>query len=109
MAESGEDEIIYCTSCDYAANVETAISVIDELPKSELLELKLVDTPNVSKIVDVVEYLNVPVEKTVKAMMYKDVVTDDIYMVLIRGDFEVNEVKLKNIIDTIDVVLLTDS
>lgn len=109
LAESGEDEIIYCTSCDYAANVETATSVIDESAKSELLEPKLVDTPNVSKIVDIVEYLNVPVEKTVKAMMYKDVVTDDIYMVLIRGDFEVNEVKLKNIIDTIDVVLLTDS
>ena len=109
LAESGEDEIIYCTSCDYAANVETATSTIVELPKAETLEVKLVDTPNVSKIVDVVEYLNVPVEQTVKAMMYKDVVTDDVYMVLIRGDFEVNEVKLKNIIDTIDVVLLTDS
>lgn len=108
LAESGEDEIIYCTSCDYAANVETATSVINELPKEEEKALKLVDTPNVSKIVDVVEFLKVPVEKTVKAMMYKDVVTDDVYMVLIRGDFEVNDVKLKNIIDTIDVVLLTD-
>lgn len=108
LAESGEDEIIYCTSCDYAANVETATSKIFELPKAEMKSLELLDTPNVSKISDVVEYLNIPVEQTVKAMMYKDVVTDDVYMVLIRGDFEVNEIKLKNIINTIDVVLLTD-
>ncbi|MGL5983890.1 MAG: His/Gly/Thr/Pro-type tRNA ligase C-terminal domain-containing protein, partial [Cetobacterium sp.] len=65
--------------------------------------------PNVSKISDVVEFLNVPTAQTVKAMMYKDVVTDEVYMVLIRGDFEVNEVKLKNIIDTIDVALLNDA
>ncbi len=108
LAESGEDEIIYCTSCDYAANVETATSEISALEKSEEKALELVDTPNVSKIADVVEYLNVPVEQTVKAMMYRDMVTDEIYMVLIRGDFEVNEVKLKNVINTIDVALLTD-
>ncbi|MGL5578080.1 MAG: His/Gly/Thr/Pro-type tRNA ligase C-terminal domain-containing protein, partial [Fusobacteriaceae bacterium] len=64
--------------------------------------------PNVSKIEDVVDFLKVPVEKTVKAMMYKDMGTDEIYMVLIRGDFEVNEVKLKNKIDAVDVALLTD-
>ncbi|MGL5377133.1 MAG: proline--tRNA ligase [Cetobacterium sp.] len=109
LADSGEDEIIYCPSCDYAANVETAKSIIKSLDKAEALELELKDTPNVSKISDVVEFLNVPTAQTVKAMMYKDVVTDEVYMVLIRGDFEVNEVKLKNIIDTIDVALLNDA
>lgn len=109
LAESGEDEIIYCTSCDYAANLETATSEIFKLEKAEEKELNLVDTPNVAKIKDVVDYLNVPVEQTVKAMMYRDMATDDIYMVLIRGDFEVNEIKLKNIIDTVDVALLTDN
>lgn len=109
LAESGEDEIIYCDSCDYAANVETATSVVNHLPKEELKEVVLADTPNVSKIEDVVKYLEVPVEKTVKAMMYKDMVTDEVYMVLIRGDYEVNEVKLKNIIDTIAVEMLNDA
>lgn len=109
LAESGEDEIIYCDSCDYAANVETATSVVNHLPKEELKEVILADTPNVSKIEDVVKYLEVPVEKTVKAMMYKDMVTDEVYMVLIRGDYEVNEVKLKNIIDTIAVEMLNDA
>ncbi|MGL4568633.1 MAG: proline--tRNA ligase [Fusobacteriaceae bacterium] len=108
LAESGEDAIIYCDSCDYAANIETADSKAVHLGKEELKELKLESTPNVSKIEDVVDFLKVPVEKTVKAMMYKDMGTDDIYMVLIRGDFEVNEVKLKNKIDAVDVALLTD-
>lgn len=108
LADSGEDEIIYCESCDYAANVETADSVIKHLPTSEKLELKLIDTPNVSKIVDVIKYLNVPVEQTVKAMMYKELTTDKIYMVLIRGDFEVNEIKLKNLVNGIEIQMLND-
>ena len=109
LAESGEDEIVFCDTCNYAANVETAKSRLVNLPSEEKKEVFLMDTPNVSKIDDVAKYLNIPVEKTVKAMMYKDMVTDEPYMVLIRGDYEVNEVKLKNIIDTLDVALLSDA
>lgn len=108
LAESGEDEIIYCTECDYAANVETASSTLEAPAQEELKEIALVDTPNIAKIEDVVNYLNIPVEKTVKAVMYRDMGTDEAYMVLIRGDFEVNEVKLKNLIDAVDVTMLTD-
>jgi prolyl-tRNA synthetase len=108
LAESGEDEIIYCTECDYAANVETAGSILDTPTQEELKETILVDTPNIAKIDDVVNYLNIPVEKTVKALMYRDMGTDEAYMVLIRGDFEVNEVKLKNLIDAVNVTMLTD-
>lgn len=108
LAESGEDAIAFCDQCDYAANIETATSKIDSPEKLESKNPVLVDTPNISKIEDVVEYLKVPANRTVKAMMYKDVVTDEVYMVLIRGDFEVNEVKLKNKINTIDVAMLND-
>lgn len=108
LADSGEDEIIYCESCDYAANVETAVSKVFHAEKEELKAVELVDTPNVSKIEDVVEYLKVSVERTVKAMMYRDMGTDQVYMVLIRGDYEVNETKLKNAVDAIEVELLTD-
>ncbi|MGL5963080.1 MAG: proline--tRNA ligase [Fusobacteriaceae bacterium] len=108
LAESGEDAIIYCDSCDYAANIETANSKVAHLDKEDIREARLESTPNISKIEDVVNFLKVPVEKTVKAMMYKDMGTDEIVMALIRGDFEVNEVKLKNKIGAVDVVLLTD-
>lgn len=108
MANSGEDELIFCDSCHYGANVEKAVNVITSLPKEELKEPKLVPTPNIAKIEDVVANLGVEIERTVKAIMYKDMVTDEPYMVLVRGDIEVNEVKVKNIIDTIDVAMLTD-
>ena len=108
LADSGEDEIIYCDSCEYAANVETATSKVEPAPVEDLKAAELVDTPNVSKIEDVVNYLNIPYSKTVKAMMYRDMGTDQVYMVLIRGDYEVNETKLRNVINAVDVALLTD-
>lgn len=108
LAESGEDEIIYCDSCEYAANVETATSKVEPAPVEELKAAELIDTPNVSKIDDIVNYLNIPYSKTVKAMMYRDMGTDQVYMVLIRGDYEVNETKLRNVINAVDVALLTD-
>lgn len=108
LAESGEDEIIYCDSCEYAANVETATSKVEPAPVEELKAAELIDTPNVSKIDDIVSYLNIPYSKTVKAMMYRDMGTDQVYMVLIRGDYEVNETKLRNVINAVDVALLTD-
>lgn len=108
LADSGEDEIIYCDSCSYAANVETAVSKVEAAPTEELKNTELIDTPNVSKIDDIVQFLNIPYSKTVKAMMYRDMGNDQIYMVLIRGDYEVNETKLKNIINAVEVALLTD-
>ncbi len=108
MANSGEDELIFCDSCHYGANVEKAVNVITNLPKEELKEPVLVPTPNIAKIEDVVKNLGVEIERTVKAIMYKDMVTDKPYMILIRGDIEVNEVKVKNIIDTIEVTMLSD-
>lgn len=108
LADSGEDEIIYCDSCSYAANVETAVSKVEAAPTEELKNAELIDTPNVSKIDDIVEFLSIPYSKTVKAMMYKDMGNDQIYMVLIRGDYEVNETKLKNRINAVEVALLTD-
>ncbi|WP_294663460.1 proline--tRNA ligase [uncultured Fusobacterium sp.] len=108
LADSGEDEIIYCDSCSYAANVETAVSRVEASPVEELKNAELIDTPNVSKIDDIVQFLNIPYSKTVKAMMYRDMGNDQVYMVLMRGDYEVNETKLKNIVNAVEVALLTD-
>lgn len=108
LAESGEDEIIFCDTCDYASNLEAAKSEILHPSKEEVKDAHLMNTPNTYKIEDVVDFLNISASKTVKAMMYRDMASDEAYMVLIRGDYEVNEVKLKNLIDTIDVTLLTD-
>jgi prolyl-tRNA synthetase len=112
LAESGEDDILYCNKCDYAANSEKAISNIDLTENTEdEKELTLVDTENRSSIEDVAKFLNVDITKTVKAMMFKSVLENETkyYMALIRGDYEVNEVKLKNAVNSpVDLELITD-
>ena len=101
LAESGEDDIYYCDKCSYAANSEKAVSKIAEFNSDEQLkDLELVETPDASSIVDVAKFLDLPVEKTIKAMVFKSGLKEDdtkYFMALIRGDYEVNEVKLKNV------------
>ena len=77
-------------------------------PKEELKEVELIHTPDCPTIESLAKYLDVPLERTVKALTYKDMGTDEIYLVLIRGDFEVNEVKLKNILNAVEVEMATD-
>ena len=108
LAESGEDEIIYSDASEYAANIEKAVSELINPPKEELKEVELIHTPDCPTMESLAKYLNVPLERTVKALTYKDMGTDEIYMVLIRGDFEVNEVKLKNILNAVEIEMATD-
>lgn len=99
LADSGEDDILYSDSGDYAANIEKATSVInmeyeDEIEKT----IEKVLTKDSKTIEEVSKTLNVDKSKTVKAMMYKEVLEEKInyYMALIRGDLEINEIKVKN-------------
>ena len=102
LAESGEDDILYDDSSNYAANIEKAQSII-ELKESneEKLPKELVKTPHAKTIEDLANFLNIPKEKTVKAVMLKEITEDgeNFVMALIRGDLDVNSVKLKNAID----------
>lgn len=112
LASSGEDDIFYCDCCDYAANSEKAVSKVafDKVAEEEK-ELTLVDTPETSAIEDVAQMLNVPVEKTIKCMVYKSFFEEEntYYVALIRGDYEINEVKLKNISGAVmDLELIED-
>ncbi len=108
LAESGEDEIIYSDGCDYAANVETAVSKLINLPEEIKKDRELVHTPNSKTIEEVSDFLKVDMNKTVKSMVYKNMATDELYLVLIRGDLEVNEIKLKNLLNTVAVELATE-
>ena len=94
IAESGEDVIISCPQCAYAANVEKAESVKTEVKKGEMLPLEEVATPGKVTIEEVANFLGVPERETLKAVFYA--ADGEIVFVAIRGDLEVNEVKLKN-------------
>ena len=104
--EAGEDTILFCPACDYAANAERAASVPPPVPAEEELPLEEVATPGVKTIAELARYLDVPESKTLKAVFYS--ADGRIVFVTIRGDLEVNEVKLSNALHARDLRLATD-
>ncbi len=95
MADSGEAAIVYCGECDYAANVEKAPCWPIKMEESQAArEVELVATPNVQTIEDVANFLNIPSYRTAKTLIYK--ADEQLVAVMIRGDRELNEVKLHN-------------
>jgi len=93
----GEEEIIKCSKCDYVANVELATSFYD-FKKSDEKELPLEEiyTPNKRTINELTEFLNTTPDKFIKSIVY--LADGKPVMALIRGDFEINETKLKNLL-----------
>lgn len=106
LSEIGEDTIAYSDTSDYAANIEMA-PVIAEYERSEEAELNIekVETPNAKTISSVAELLDVPAEKCLKTLLFK--VDEEHVIVLVRGDHEVNDIKLKNLLQA-DVVELAE-
>jgi prolyl-tRNA synthetase len=94
IAESGEDVILSCPKCKYAANVEKAESMKTGVKNVKMLPLEEVSTPGKVTIEEVANFLGVPERETLKAVFYT--ADGEIVFVAIRGDLEVNEVKLKN-------------
>ncbi|MCI0393848.1 MAG: proline--tRNA ligase [Chloroflexi bacterium] len=98
----GEDIFIACRNCDYAANVEAAEFIREGDLPAVLAPLVRVATPNCKTIADVAAYVGVPVSQTVKAVFYwwtpagKKEADGRFVFGLVRGDLEINEVKLVN-------------
>ncbi len=97
LADSGEDAIVSCNECRYAANVEKAESRAAQILATDesLLPLQLTETPEMKTIVDVAAFLGLPVDNTVKTLVYTSDCGEHV-MALLRGDHELNEIKLKN-------------
>lgn len=101
LAESGEDDILYSDMSDYAANKEKAEGII-ELSESteEKVSKELLYTPDCRTIEDVANFCKVPQSKTVKALLLKEEFGESkkYFLALIRGDLNVNTVKVKNLV-----------
>lgn len=106
-AESGEAEIVYCSGCDYAANVEKAELAPLEAAEEEAKEIEEVKTPDCKTIADVCAFLNLPVEKSMKAVAFKS--DKGLILCFVRGDHEVNEVKVINTVGAVDVDMADES
>lgn len=98
LSEVGEDTIAYSDSSEYAANIEMApVSMEYPVSNEPKRELEKVLTENKKTIAEVAEYLNVSEEKCIKSLLFK--IDDQYVLVLVRGDHEVNDIKLKNLFD----------
>ena len=95
LAPEGESRIACCDACSYAASDEKAALRPIDAPEEEELPLEKVATPGTHTIALLAEYLKVPVEKTIKAVAYQ-AEDDTLILAFLRGDHEVNEVKLAN-------------
>ena len=97
LADTGEDVIISCTNCGYAANLEKAeVGYIDREKSRKKGLFKRVETPGQKKIDEVASFLGVAPDKLVKTLIYN---TDQgVIGVLVKGDREVNETKLRNLL-----------
>lgn len=101
----GEDTILICENGDYAANREVAIFQPFPASDAEMLLLEEVETPNASTIQGVADYLEVPLSHTAKAVFF--MAGEQFVFVVIRGDLEVNETKLRNLLQAGDLVPAT--
>ncbi len=111
LADSGEDLIAHCSACEYAANVEKAVSS-RSVPQAEQSELTLVDTPNATSAEDVSAFLNMHVAQLVKTLVYRAVGGDnenEIVAACLRGDDQLQEIKLAHAIGADSVELATDA
>lgn len=104
LADSGEAAILYCSDCDYAANTEKAALPAAGLdPSIKPLELSEAPTPGKKSAVEVAEYLGLSTSQIIKTMIYQ---TDkELVAALVRGDRDVNEIKLLNALGALYVEL----
>jgi len=103
ITPSGEDEIIICDKCKYAANVEKATSIKSKLEFEEPLPSEEVITPGIKSIEELSKFLKIEPRRTLKVVLYST--GGEMLMALIRGDLEINEIKLKKVVHCTDLRL----
>jgi prolyl-tRNA synthetase len=107
VADTGEDGMVYCESCNYAANLEKAeiARPPEPAPAASTKPVEEVQTPDVRTIEEVCAFLNVAPQEVVKTLIYS--ADEQPVAVLIRGDHEVNEIKVKNFLgcDSLEMAL----
>ena len=106
LSDGGEDTIVLCDQCGYQSNMEVAVSSIQKEPCEEQ-PMEEVHTPGVRDIEALAEFLSVPESRTMKATVFSRRDNKIPVVVFVRGDLQVNEVKLKKILGT-EVDPLTD-
>ena len=94
----GEDSLAICKACNYRANMEASESIVQNENTLPKVELERVFTPHASTIEAVCDYLKLPVMNSCKAVVYQKNMSDEYVIVFLRGDLDVNETKVRNLL-----------
>lgn len=106
-SDIGEDEIAFCTGCNYAANTEKATSKLEDAEKEEEKELNKIATPDVRTIEELVTFFNTSNKKFAKTLIYK--ADGKVVAVMVRGDRSLNETKVSNALGGIMELEMADA
>lgn len=101
----GEDTLVLCDQCDYSSNLEISTHVYEDSYEDEK-EIQLVETPHKKSIEEVAEFLNIDLKKTVKALLMN--VNGKLHIFFIRGDRELNEVKVQKLLGVNEINFAND-
>ncbi|MCX7956806.1 MAG: proline--tRNA ligase, partial [Endomicrobia bacterium] len=103
----GEETIVICTDCKYSANIEKAACLEDGsiLQNGKDLELEEIYTPNIKTVEEVSQFLEHDKKKFIKTLVYLNTEKKEVYLVLVRGDYEINETKLKEALNVSEIEL----
>lgn len=98
LNEVGEDSVVLCSECDYRANMESAVNIVENVSSGAESALEYIATPGCKTIEEVCDYFKTDVSAACKAVVYQKN-SDDTYVVaFVRGDYSVNETKLRNLV-----------
>lgn len=96
LAAAGEAEVVSCSKCQYAADIEKAVPNTLDMAAEDAADVELIETPNCSTIEELANFLQIPVEKTIKAVAFD--VDGKTVLCMVRGDHAVNDVAVQNLV-----------
>ncbi|MBF0784811.1 proline--tRNA ligase [Muribacter muris] len=109
LAQSGEDDVVFSTESNYAANIELAEAIAVGERQAPTKALELVDTPNAKTIAELVEQFSLPIEKTVKTLIVKGADENQpLVALIVRGDHDLNEIKATKLAEVAEPFAFAD-
>lgn len=96
LAAAGEAEVVSCSTCEYAADIEKAEPQTLEMMAEPEQAVELIETPNCATIEELAQFMNISVEKTIKAVAFD--IDGKVVLCMVRGDHEVNDVAVQNLV-----------
>ncbi len=108
LNEVGEDSIVLCAECDYRANMEAAANIVENASNGATAPLEYVATPDYKTIEEVCDFFKTDISASCKAVVYQKNADNTFVVAFVRGDYEVNETKLRNLVgDELHVAEIT--